>query len=70
MADTFPDVIFKRIFLNENVKNSIQISQKFVSRGSNDNKSAYSSGKCSPNLLTHISGTTGRWVKNIMLRGM
>ena len=40
MADTFPDGIFKRIFLNENVRISIQISLKFVSRDSNDNKSA------------------------------
>ena len=39
MADTFADVIFKRIFLSENVKISIQISQKFVCRGSNDNES-------------------------------
>ena len=29
----FPDDIFKRIFLNENVKFSINISLKFVPRG-------------------------------------
>ena len=40
MADTFADDIFKRIILNENVSMSIRISLKFVSRGSNDNKSA------------------------------
>ena len=40
MADTFEDGIFKRIFCNENVRISIQISLKFVPRGSNDNKSA------------------------------
>ena len=40
MADTFADDIIKRIFLNENVWISIQISLKFVPRGSNDNKSA------------------------------
>ena len=40
MADTFADNIFKRIFFNENVRLLIQISVKFVPRGSNDNKSA------------------------------
>ena len=40
MADTFTDDIFKRIFLNENVKILIQISLKFAPRSSNDNKSA------------------------------
>ena len=40
MAETFADDIFKRIFLNENVKNSIQISLKFVAKGPNDNKLA------------------------------
>ena len=40
MADTFADDILKRIFLNENVKILIQISLEFVSRGSNDSKSA------------------------------
>ena len=40
MAGTFTDDIFKRIFLNENVRISIKISIKFVPRGSNDNKSA------------------------------
>ena len=33
MADTYADDIFKYIFLNENVKLSIQISLKFVTRG-------------------------------------
>ena len=40
MADTFADDIFKWISLNENVRISMQISLKFVPRGSNDNKSA------------------------------
>ena len=40
MADTFADDIFKRIFLNENIRISIKISLKFVHSGSNDNKSA------------------------------
>ena len=40
MADTFTNNIFKWIFLNGNVRISIQISLKFVPRGSNDNKSA------------------------------
>ena len=40
MADIFADNIFKRIFLNENVKILIQISLKFVSKGSIDNKPA------------------------------
>ena len=40
MADTFTDDIFKRIFLNENIRIAIQILLKFVPWGSNDNKSA------------------------------
>ena len=40
MADTFADNISQRIFLNENVRILIQISLKFIPRGSNDNKSA------------------------------
>ena len=40
MADFYAHDIFKRIFLHENVSISIQISPKFVPRGSNDNKSA------------------------------
>ena len=40
MADTFADDIFKRIFLNENVRIIVKISLKFVPEGSNDNKSA------------------------------
>ena len=40
MADTSTDGIFKHIFLNENVRIAIQISLKFVPKGSNDNKSA------------------------------
>ena len=39
MADTFADAIFKRIFLNENIRISIMISLKFVPRVPNDNKS-------------------------------
>ena len=41
MANTFADDIFKHIFLNENDRISIQISLKFVPRGSNDYKSAF-----------------------------
>ena len=40
MADAFADDIFKRIFLNENIRISIEISLKFVPRVSNDYKSA------------------------------
>ena len=40
MADPFANNIFKHIFLNETVRKSIQISLKFVLRGSNVNKSA------------------------------
>ena len=36
----FADDIFKRIFLNENVRISIQISLKFVPKGPIENKSA------------------------------
>ena len=39
MADTFSDNIFKRIPFNKNTRISIQISLKFVPRGSNNNKS-------------------------------
>ena len=39
MADTFADDLFKHIFLNENVRISIEISLKLCPRGSNDNKS-------------------------------
>ena len=40
MADIYTENIFKLIFLNENARISIEISLKFVPRGSNDNKSA------------------------------
>ena len=40
MADTFAADILKRIFLNENVRISIQISLKFLPMGSNGNTSA------------------------------
>ena len=40
MATILSDNIFKRIFLNENIKISIQISLKFVPNGPIDNKSA------------------------------
>ena len=39
-ARHFPDNNFQRIFLNENVRISIQISLKFVPRGPIDNKPA------------------------------
>ena len=38
MAATLADDIFKRIFLNENVIISIQMSLKFVHKGTSDNK--------------------------------
>ena len=40
MATILADNIFKRIFVNENVRISIQISLKSVSKGSIDNKPA------------------------------
>ena len=40
MAAIWADGIFKRIFLNENVSILIQISLKFVPKGSIDKKSA------------------------------
>ena len=40
MAAILADDIFKRIFSNENVRISIQISLKFVPKGPLDNKSA------------------------------
>ena len=40
MAAILADDIFKCIFLNENVRISIQISLKFVPKGPIDNKSA------------------------------
>ena len=40
IAAILADDIFKRIFLNENVKILIQISLQFVPRGPIDNKSA------------------------------
>ena len=40
MAAILADNIFKRFFLNENVRISIQISLKFVPNGPSDNKSA------------------------------
>ena len=40
MATDLSDEIFKRIFLNENIRISIEISLKFVPTVSNDNKSA------------------------------
>ena len=40
MAAILADDIFKRIFLNENVRILIKISLKFVPKGPIDNKSA------------------------------
>ena len=40
MGAILADDIFKRIFLNENVSISIQISLKFVPKGPIENKSA------------------------------
>ena len=39
MADTFEHDIFKHIFLNENIRISIEIYWFFFPMGSNDNKS-------------------------------
>ena len=73
----FADDIFKRIFLNENVRISIQFSLKFVPTGPIDNKSAYwfrivacsvpshYLNQCCPSSLTHICGTRGRWVNTV-----
>ena len=78
MAHTFADNIFKHIFFNENVRLPLQISLKFVPRGSNDNKSALvlvwlGAGpvtkrylnQCWPDSPTHICGTRGRWVNTV-----
>ena len=40
MATILADDIFKRIFLNENIRISIQISLKFIPKVPIDNKSA------------------------------
>ena len=44
MATILADDIFKRIFLNENIRISIQISLKFVPKGPIDNNSALVQG--------------------------
>ena len=80
MANIFADEIFKRIFLNENIRISIKIRLKFVPRGSNDNKLALvqvMAWRCTgdkplselmwPDSLTHICGTRGRWFKSLQL---
>ena len=52
MADNFPDDIVKPIFVNKNVRISIQMSLKFVPRGQIDNKPAFGSGNdLAPNTL-------------------
>ena len=70
------DGIFKRIFLNEDIRISMQISMKFVSMGLIDNSSAlvqvmawrrtgdrpFYLNQCWPSSLTHICGFRGRWL--------
>ena len=76
----FPDVIFKCIFLNENVWISIKISLKFVHKGPNNNIPALVQRMawCHPgdkplseaimvSLLTHICVTRPQWVKFLHL---
>ena len=70
MATTFTDDISKHIFLNENIRISIQFALKFVPKAPIDNipvldldidlspKSHYLN-QCWPSLLTHICGTRG-----------
>ena len=66
----FADDISRWIFLNENVWISMKISLNFVPKGSINNITAlvYSVpshylNQCSPDSLTHMCGTRGRWVK-------
>ena len=72
----FPDDIFKRIFLNENVWISIKISLKFVPKGPINNIPAWvqimawrrsgdkpSSEPMMVSLLTYICVTRPQWVK-------
>ena len=72
----YADDIFKRIFLNENIRISIKISLKFVPKGPVDNNPALvqtmawrRSGDKSlseplmVSLLTHICVTRTQWVK-------
>ena len=72
----FPDDTFKRIFVNENVRISIKISLKFVSKGPINNNPALVqimawrrsgdkplSEPIMVSLLTHICVTRPQWVK-------
>ena len=72
----FPDDTFKRIFMNENVKISTNISLKFVPKGLINNIPALAqimawhrpgdkplSDPMTVNLLTHICVTRPQWVK-------
>ena len=74
----FPDETFKRIFLNENVWISIEISLKFVPRGPINNIPALVqimawrrpgdkplSGPMMFRLLMHICVTRPQWVNNL-----
>ena len=76
----FPDDIFKRIFLNENVWISLKISLKFVPKGPINNIPALVqimawrqtgakplSESMMVSLLTHICVTRPQWVKGLLL---
>ena len=79
----FADDIFKRIFLNENVKISIKISLKFVPKGPINNNPALVqiiawrqpgdkplSESMLVRLPTHICVTRPQWVKRVSLGGI
>ena len=70
MAAFFTDYILKHIFLNENIRISIQFSLKFVPKGPIDNIPAlvqimawHRIGAKPLSEPMHICGTRGRWVK-------
>ena len=74
----FADDKVKRIFLNENIRTSINMSLKFVPKGKINNKSALVevmawrrtgdkplSEPMLPSSQTHICGTRGRWITHL-----
>ena len=77
MATILADDIFICIFLNENDRIPIQISLMFVPRSSVDKKTAFvqvmawrRTDQWWPNLLTHIWGTRGIWVRRQALKAL
>ena len=77
----FPDDIFKRIFLNENVQISIKISLEFVPKGPIDTSPALVqimawrrpgnkplSEPMMVNILTHICITLPQWVQRVTVQ--